>query len=296
MPGDERRSADPMQALLAQSLPVRAIPEQAIPEQALPAQALGARRQHRLDRIAAVVIAGGYATIEELAAVLGVTPQTIRRDLAALAAAGRLRRTHGGAAAAGPSAVTPPAHASAGRAGALGRIASAIAALIPDGAAVFLDTGPTCEAVAEALVARRQLSVVTYNLRIAARLADCTDFVVALTGGFVRNADGSVFRDGADDFLRRFRFDVAVVSADAVDADGTLAGDDHHAATLVRAAVERARMVVLAADSSAFGRSALVYLGHLREVAALVTDAPPPDEVAATLDEAGTRLHVAGEG
>jgi DeoR family glycerol-3-phosphate regulon repressor len=269
MPGDEVRPADQTQPL-------------------------GARRQHRLDRIAAAVMAAGYVTIEELAATLGVTPQTIRRDLGTLADAGRVRRTHGGAAA-GPPAAAPAGHDPADCPVVKRRIAAAVAALIPDGAAVFLDTGPTCEAVAEALVARRQLSVVTYNLRIAARLAERTDFVVALTGGFVRNADGSVFRDGADDFLRRFRFDVAVLSADAVGADGTLAGDDHHAATLVRAAVGQARTVVLAADSTAFGRSALVYLGHVREIAALVTDSPPPPEFASILDGAGTRLHVAGE-
>jgi DeoR family glycerol-3-phosphate regulon repressor len=274
MPGDEVQSADPLQPAPGPSLP------------------LGVRRQHRLDRIAAVVLAGGYATIEELAAVLGVTPQTVRRDLAALAAAGRLRRTHGGAAAA-PSGAAPPGGDPDDCPRVQRRIATAVAALVPDGAAVFLDTGPTCEAVAEALVARRQLSVVTYNVRIAARLAERTDFVVALTGGFVRNADGSVFRDGADDFLRRFRFDVAVVSASAVAADGSLAGEDHHAATLVRAAMQRARSVVLAIESTAFGRSALVYLGHVGEAAALVTDAPPPPDVATALDGAGVRLHVA---
>ena len=41
--------------------------------------------------------AEGRVLVEDLAARLGVTVQTVRRDLAELAAAGRLMRVHGGA-------------------------------------------------------------------------------------------------------------------------------------------------------------------------------------------------------
>lgn len=253
----------------------------------------GDRRDRRLARIRDLVAAAGYVSIGDLVDRLGVTEQTVRRDLAALAAAGRLRRTHGGAAALGADGERPVGHDPAECPVVKRRIAAAVAEFVPDGAAVFLDSGPTCEAVADALVARRQLSVVTYSLRIAARLAERTDFVVAITGGVVRGTAASVFRDGAGDFLRCFRFDVAVMCADAVGLDGSIAGDDHHAATLVRTAIERASSVVLAVDSSAFGRSALVYLGHVREVATVVTDAQPPAAMASALAASGTRLQVA---
>src|SRR3970040_2849584 len=55
---------------------------------------LAARRRQRL---VALVESRGAARLEELSAALGVSQATVRRDLNAVSAAGRLRRVHGGA-------------------------------------------------------------------------------------------------------------------------------------------------------------------------------------------------------
>lgn len=248
------------------------------------------RRDGRLQRIVDHVAATGYVSIGELVSCFGVTEQTVRRDLSALADAGRLRRIHGGAAVSGT--VAPAAAPGAAAGDPRRRLAAAVAFLIPDGASVFLDTGPDCQAVAEALCSHRGLSIVTFNLLTAARLAVRTDFTVGLTGGLLR-ADGSLFREGAEDFLRHFRFDFAVIGTGAVTADGSLAGEDPSAAALVRAAIPQAASVVLVAPAEAFGRSAFAYRGHLGEVSVLVTDRPPPAALAAVIAQAGTEVHVA---
>lgn len=48
----------------------------------------------------------GVVAIAELASAIGVSPSTVRRDLDELAAAGQLRRTHGGAVAPGAARTT----------------------------------------------------------------------------------------------------------------------------------------------------------------------------------------------
>lgn len=235
----------------------------------------------------------GYASVEQLAERFDITTQTVRRDIAELSAAGKLRRYHGGAAIsmAAIDAVTYRQRR-VERVEAKRRIAARVAELIPDGASVFLDTGTTCETVAEALVARSNLKIVTYGLRGATLLADRTDFTIAVPGGFVRNVDGSVFGESSVDFISRFRFDVAIIAVSGVEADGRLSDDDHNEVAVVRRAMDRARSIILAADSSKFDRAALVELGNLADVSAFVTDAEPGAALQALIDRSGVQLHI----
>ena len=135
----------------------------------------------------------GYVSIDELAQVFAVTPQTIRRDINQLADQGLLRRTHGGAASVG-SSIQNTAYAM--RAGLMRdekqRIAEAIAAQIPDHASLFINIGTTTEAIARALLNHSGLKVITNNLHVAALLSTKADFEVLLAGGTVRSDGGVV--------------------------------------------------------------------------------------------------------
>src|SRR5687768_7212607 len=87
----------------------------------------------------------GKVTVEDLARHFGVTHQTIRRDLAELAEAGRLERVHGGAVL--PSGTTNIAYEERRRLNgeakaAMGR---ACARLIPPGSSLFLAIGTSTE-------------------------------------------------------------------------------------------------------------------------------------------------------
>jgi DeoR/GlpR family transcriptional regulator of sugar metabolism len=59
-----------------------------------------------------------------------------------------------------------------------------------------------------------------------------------------------------------------------------------------QAIIRNSRRVFLLADHSKFGRPALVKVGHISEVSALYTDAPPPDRIAAILEESGAVLEI----
>lgn len=258
-----------------------------------PEPVAGDKKSRRQNAVLLLLEQVGYASVEQLADRFGITTQTVRRDIAELSAAGKVRRYHGGAAIsmAAIDAVTYRQRR-VERVEAKRRIAARVAELIPDGASVFLDTGTTCETVAEALVARSNLKVVTYSLRAATLLADRTDFTIAVPGGFVRNVDGSVFGEGAVDFIRRFRFDVAIIAVSGVEADGRLSDDDHNEVAVVRAAMKLARSIILTADSSKFDRTALVELGNVADVSAFVTDAEPGAALQALIAESGVALHI----
>lgn len=227
-----------------------------------------------------------YVSLEEIAERFHVTTQTARRDIADLEHRGKVRKLHGGVSQLTPLDPVTYRQRRHDRADEKVRIAEAVVALIPDGATVFLDTGTTCEAIANALVSRERLHLVTYSLRSAAIISEKTDFTLAVPGGFVRPIDGGMFQEDTPEFIRRFKFDYAIISVSGIDDDGDLCDDDHTEVAVVSAALGQAAHKLLAVDSSKFGKRAMVKLGSVRDVTALVTNETPAPILARILEEA----------
>ncbi|WP_273794475.1 DeoR/GlpR family DNA-binding transcription regulator [Brucella intermedia] len=227
-----------------------------------------------------------YVSLEEIAERFHVTTQTARRDIADLEHRGKVRKLHGGVSQLTPLDPVTYRQRRHDRADEKVRIAEAVVALIPDGATVFLDTGTTCEAIANALVSRERLHLVTYSLRSAAIISEKTDFTLAVPGGFVRPIDGGMFQEDTPEFIRRFKFDYAIISVSGIDDDGDLCDDDHTEVAVVSAALGQAAHKLLAVDSSKFGKRAMVKLGSVRDVTALVTNEMPAPILAGILEEA----------
>ncbi|MCE4070330.1 MULTISPECIES: DeoR/GlpR family transcriptional regulator [Pseudomonas] len=245
------------------------------------------RQQNILD----LVRERGYLSIEELAQQFAVTPQTIRRDINQLAEQNLLRRYHGGAA--WDSSIENTAYNT--RADQMRdekqRIAEAIATQIPDNASLFINIGTTTEAIARALLGHRNLKVISNNLHVASILAGKDDFEVLIAGGTVRS-DGGVVGQAAVDFIEQFRVDFAVVGISGIDEDGSLLDFDYQEVRVSRAIIDNARQVFLAADSSKFGRNAMVRLGPISLVNRVFTDSPPPAAVARLMSQYKVQLEL----
>ena len=113
-------------------------------------------------------------SVDELRSHFRVSDMTIRRDLDALASRGQIIRTHGGALAAPKiSFEFSFLRRRQVQESAKDRIADAAAKLVTDGQTVMLDSGTTTLAVAERLKVRRDLTVITSSLPIAAALQFC---------------------------------------------------------------------------------------------------------------------------
>lgn len=66
---------------------------------------------------------------------------------------------------------------------------------------------------------------------------------------------------------------------------GVLRDFDTHEVKVAQNIIEQSRQVWLVADSSKFGRQALVKMAHLSQIDVLFTDAAPPPELAKLLQE-----------
>ena len=247
-------------------------------------------RNDRNDEILDQVRRHGFVTIDDLAQHFDVTPQTIRRDINGLCAQGLLRRYHGGAGV--PSNVENVAydnrrimHRDAKR-----LIAGMVARHIPDKSSVFINIGTTTEAVAETLLARKNLRVITNNLNVASVLSAREDFQVVIAGGLVRSRDRAIIGEATLDFIQQFRVEYAIIGISGIDLDGTLLDFDYREVRVAQAIIANSRHVFLVADHSKFGRNAMVRLGTLSQVSTLFTDRPPPPEIQEALDAHGVQL------
>lgn len=235
-------------------------------------------------------------SVDVLANRFGVTPQTIRRDVNTLYAQGRLSRFHGGAGVPSSGRNVGYSARQVLQQDEKRRIALAVAARIPDGASLFLTIGTTTEEVARALCNHRNLRVVTNNLNVANSLIQSGECEVIIAGGLVRNHDGGLVGEATLDLINQFRVDFGIIGISGIDIDGTLLDYDYREARITQAIQRNARQVFLAADHTKFGRSAMVHVGKLADVAVLFTDAPPPDPVVTLMRAAGVELCLAEVG
>ena len=247
--------------------------------------------QGRHDLILGIARQRGKVNATALSDELGVAVQTIRRNLRQLCDAGLLERVHGGAIL--PSGVRNIGY---GDRRALGRdakqrIAARAARLIPDNASLFLNIGTTTEAVANALLSHQNLMVITNNLNVANILARNPSCEVIVAGGTLRRADGGLVGDLAALAIQRFKVDIAVIGASAIDLNGDLLDFDPEEVRVSRQILYAARSSILVADKSKFTRKAPVRIGSVSEVGGFVTDGIPSEQLINACRDWNTALH-----
>jgi DeoR family transcriptional regulator, glycerol-3-phosphate regulon repressor len=235
-----------------------------------------------------LVQAQGSISVEKLATQLGVTLQTVRRDIHKMAEEGLLARFHGGVRA--PSSTTQNIEhqqRESLNADEKARIAKAVAAAVPNNCSLILNIGTTTEAIAKALMNHTGLRVITNNLTVASILSVNPACEVIVVGGVVRTRDRGIVGEAAVEFIQQFKVDIAIIGISGIETDGTLRDYDYREVKVSQAIISHAREVWLAADHSKFNRPAMVELARLSQIDKLFTDAKPPDPYPALLEEAG---------
>lgn len=250
----------------------------------------------RRDRMAASVARRGFARVADLARELEVSEVTVRTDLAALEAEGRVTRVHGGAMPRGLVAERESSleQSRARLTRAKEAIAQAAAAEVRSGESLLLDVGSTTLAVAHALVARADLTelvVVTNGLAVALALEPAIPrFTVVVTGGTLRSLQHSLVNPLATTLLDDVRADLAIIGATGVHAEHGVTNVNLPEAEVKRRMVAGAARRILVADSSKVGQAHLGRVAALADIDELVTDTGIADEDATALRSAGLRV------
>jgi len=248
-------------------------------------------RDKRQETILAELDACGECAVDELATRFGVTGMTIRRDLQSLADAGRVIRTHGGAA---PTARVSfdfrfLEHAGQHRQ-AKEAIAAEAAGLIEPGQSVMLDSGTTTLAMARRLRGKAGLTVITTSLPIASELYGYESVDVLLLGGLLRRDSPDLTGSITESNLDSLHADVAFLGADGIDAQGRVYNQAPALARMLAKMADAADRVYVVADGSKLGRKALMRFGDLSRWDGLITDVGADESLLDQLVSSGVRV------
>lgn len=247
--------------------------------------------EERQQAILEAARADGRVDVVALAALHGVTTETVRRDLTVLERAGVIRRVHGGAIPVERLGFEPALDTrDTVMTSEKERIAKAALAELPDDGAVLLDAGSTTRRLAENIPGDRELTVVVNSPALATILAARPGLSVIMVGGRVRGRTLATVDDWGLRPLEHVHVDVAFMATNGLTAERGLTTPDPAEAAMKRAMIAAARRTVLLADHTKVGNDYLARFGSLDDVDLLVTDTGLDAAAAEELELQGLRI------
>lgn len=251
----------------------------------------------RKDQILKLLRRDGEISVDELIEKLGISPASIRRDLAKLESTGMVRRTPGGITMIEPLLYEPFRYdqifqsRQQHRTSEKRRIGLAGGELIEQNETVGFTAGTTTTHVARNLRNRHSIRVITNAVNIAMELSNCEGLRTFVTGGCVQWAGSfSLVGHGAISFLQDMYMDKMFVSACGVDAVRGITIIEAEEAQTFRAMVRHSKKIIVVADSSKLGVVAPALVCPISDVHILITDSDATDEMIAPLLKNGIEV------
>lgn len=247
----------------------------------------------RKERILTTLRDEGRVVAKDVAAQLGTSEDTIRRDLRELAAEGLLHRVYGGALPLSPAVADFTVRTEIGRdaKAAVGRLA---AGLVHPGQTVAVDGGTTAVQLVRHLPPDLRATVVTHSPTIAVELATHPTVEVIVVGG--RLFKHSVVAAGAAavEAIGQVTIDTFFLGVTGIHPVAGLTTGDADEAAVKRAWSRRAGETYVLGSGEKIGAASAFAVVPLSAVAAVLTDPAAPERGVLELREVGTEVLVAG--
>jgi DeoR/GlpR family transcriptional regulator of sugar metabolism len=243
------------------------------------------RRQTILDRLGR----HGKVVAAELADALGVSEDTVRRDLRELDAQGLLRRVHGGAL---PPSPTPARYAQRRELDVAGKaaIARAAARLVRTGDVVLVGGGTTTEAFAHALPDDLEATVITTAPAVALALAARPRVEVTVVGGRLHPETRTVVGTDAAECVRPIRADLCVLGVCSLHPDAGLTLHHREEGLVEQAMLDGCARVVTLTGGEKLGTAAPFPVAGVEAITTLVTDRAAPAAMLGAYAAAGIEV------
>lgn len=251
-------------------------------------------REIRLQNLRGLVDSLGALEVEVASEELGVSRETIRRDMAELAEQGLIRRTRGGAASLGRSLTERDLEQRQLR-NSTEKAAIAkyvVDEFVRDGMAIALDGGTTALEIAKRL-AGHDLTVVTASMPIVMELARSSQTSVVVIGGELRKRSMTAGGPYATSMMNQFRTDIAFVSGPAISVRDGLMDSYAEGVALKHSMIANAANAYAVLDSSKLGGRSFVTVCDLQDLDAVVTDSSVSEQQVNEFSAHEIPLHVA---
>jgi len=248
-------------------------------------------KKERQREILKVVETSGKAEVEALAKKFHVAEMTIRRDLTELEKRGLLERVHGGALIQNDRRgnESPVYDRLLERLEIKRRIGLAAAELVRDGETIFLGSGSTTMAVAEALGNLRNLTVITNALNVADALFHFPVKVIVL-GGSLRRSELSLIGDLTEKEIQGIQVDKIILGIRGIDPVKGLTSDSMEEILTDQAILNIRKPKIVVADYTKIGRVAAIRTAPITAITKLVTNTGGPKDVLQAIRQMGVDI------
>lgn len=217
------------------------------------------------------------ATVRALAKHLYTSEASVRRDIAALEAAGLVLRVYGGVVLPEhKNEVVPVELRESANSAAKEIIAAQAASYIHDGDTVFFDSSSTVRRICKHIKNRKQLKIITNNIRICQELKD-TDITVYCTGGEYFKKLDCFLGSYAEKFISAINATSVFFSCKGLSPQGLLTDVSELEISMRQAMLSHAKNSYLLCDSSKVGQKYAFTLCHARELTEIFCDQELPE-------------------
>lgn len=229
-------------------------------------------RSDRLDRLAAMLNGQSHLKLAAVAADLGVSEMTIRRDVTE--SGGRFACLGGHVIGAQNDVANGYVleQESDHHAGAKAAAAAKAAEMIEEDDTIFIDCGTTTPHLAAAIPRDLRLTAICYSLNIAEILSRRENTRLILLGGVFHPEAASFSGEAALAELKRININKAFISAGGVDETRGVTCSHFHEVPVKQAAIARAVESHLVVDASKFGKIRAAHFAEVGDFASIVTD------------------------
>ncbi len=228
----------------------------------------------------------GVVSVSRLSIELGVTEETVRRDLEKLEKQEALRRTHGGAV---PLEGTTYEISLEKRKNinveSKMKLAKEAVKYVTAGDTIFLDASTTTFFMARELKNRKNITVITNSLRVAVELSGCENIKLISVGGLLSNNQSFVGRHAEKNIEENYFASKLFFSSKGITAEGGILESNEAECGIKHKMLANAREKFYLCDKSKMGGVGFVKLVPMHEIDYIVTEVEPDDALRAQLEE-----------
>ncbi|PKM96309.1 MAG: DeoR/GlpR transcriptional regulator [Firmicutes bacterium HGW-Firmicutes-1] len=232
-------------------------------------------------------------TVADLCDHFSVSPATMRSDLRELETIGLLKRTHGGAISNKKMIYEPNSYEKEiENIDMKKQIASKAIDYVQDDDVIILDTGSTTYELAKLLPTKKNLTVITYDFKIANYLDENSDAIVIFLGGQLRRHFHCVIGPLAISSIKDLNADRAFLGANGISVSKGLSTPNLELATIKKEIIRISDEVIVLCDSTKFGKSSFAKFSEVLECDLIITDEMLGNESISKFADAGVDLEV----
>lgn len=235
----------------------------------------------RLNDMEQYIMQSGKSSLEDLCRYYDVSMSTVRRDVSELIRRKKVQKIYGGVVrGAQETSGEHPSSWAAEQNPARNPMGLLAASLVHEGMSIFLDSGAAALDLLPYIAEKRDITIISHSLLVLTEAARYHSLNVIALGGIYNSSTASFSGKSALDELAKMSIDLVFMTADGLTLERGLTSSDYTEVEVKKNVAKWNRDLVLLAEHSVFGRSALITFCEIGRLRAIISDRPIPQEFA----------------